>query len=157
METDDDMFQHAKADITIISHVLLAASEGKNVIRVKSDDSDVFVLLVYMVYKKKIKAKVQMQKWDSTVLNINETCKRLGEKSLQVLGMHALSGCDTSSYSCGKGKVSAIKALSKTDFGRSKRNSCSHHGMCTQILRCFLRISTHNINGRCSFEDVFEI
>ena len=52
-----------------------------------------------------------MQKWDSTVLNINDTCKRLGEKSLQVLGMHALS-----SYSCGKGKVSAIKALSKTDL-----------------------------------------
>ena len=116
VETDDDMFQHDEADITIISHVLQAASEGKKVIRVKSDDTDVFVLLVYWVYKKNIKAKVHMQKWDSTVLNINETCKRLGEKSLQVLGMHALSGCDTSSYPCGKGKVSAIKALSKTDL-----------------------------------------
>ena len=116
METDDDMFQHDEADITIISHVLRAASEGKNVIRVKSDDSDVFVLLVYWVYKKKIKAKVQMEKWDGTVLNINETCNNLGEKSLQILGMHALSGCDTTSYTCGKGKGSPINALSKTDL-----------------------------------------
>ena len=57
VETDDDMFQHDEADITIISHVLRASTEGKNVIRVKSDDSDVFILLVYWVYKKKIKAK----------------------------------------------------------------------------------------------------
>ena len=57
-----------------------------------------------------------MGKWDGTVLNINKTCKTLGEKSLQVLGMHALSGCDTSSYTCGKGKASSINALSKTDL-----------------------------------------
>ena len=56
VETDDDRFQHDEADITVISHVLKAASE--NVIRVKSDDTDFFVLLVYWVYKKKIKAKV---------------------------------------------------------------------------------------------------
>ena len=30
--------------------------------------------------------------------------------------MHALSGCDTSSNTCGKGKGSAINALSKTDL-----------------------------------------
>ena len=58
METDDDRFQHDEADITIISHVLQAASEGKNVISVKLDDTDVFVLLVYWIYKKKIKASV---------------------------------------------------------------------------------------------------
>ena len=144
VETDDDMFQHDEADITIISHVLRASSEGKNVIRVKSDDSDVFVLLVYMVYKKKIKAKVQMEKWDGTVLNINETCNNLGEKSLQILGMHALSGCDTTSYTCGKGKGSAINALSKTDLseldtvlGLFKCNASSHYGMCTQIFSLF--------------------
>ena len=26
-----------------------------------------------------------MEKWDGTVLNINETCNNLGEKSLQIL------------------------------------------------------------------------
>ena len=57
-----------------------------------------------------------MEKWDGTVLNINETYNNLGEKSLQILGMHALSGCDTSSYTCRKGKASAIKALLKTDL-----------------------------------------
>ena len=64
-----------------------AASEGKKVIKVKSDDTDVFVLLVYWVFKKKIKAKEQMEKWNGTMLNINETCKTLGEKLLQVLAL----------------------------------------------------------------------
>ena len=53
METDDD-----EVDISIISHVPQAASKGKKVISVKSDDTDVFVLLVYWIYKKKIKASV---------------------------------------------------------------------------------------------------
>ena len=57
-----------------------------------------------------------MEKWDGTVLNINETYNNLGEKSLQILGMHALSGCDTTFYSCDKGKGSAINFLSKTDL-----------------------------------------
>ena len=39
MERDDDMFQHDQADITIISHALRAASEGKNVIMIQSDDT----------------------------------------------------------------------------------------------------------------------
>ena len=48
METKDDgAFSHDKADITIVSYVLAAANDGKNAIRVLSDDTDVFVLLVY--------------------------------------------------------------------------------------------------------------
>ena len=66
VETDDDMFQHDEADSTIISHVLRAASEGKHFIRVIKCHDDVFVFLVYWVYKNKIKAKVQMEKWDGT-------------------------------------------------------------------------------------------
>ena len=37
-------------------------------------------------------------------------------KSLQLLGMHALTGCDTTSYSYAKGKVSALKAILAGDF-----------------------------------------
>ena len=74
METiDNGAFDH---DITIISYVLAAANYGKNVI-------SVFVLLVYWVYRAK------MERWDGTVL---------GPQCLQLLGMHALSGCNTTSY-----------------------------------------------------------
>ena len=69
-----------------------------------NDDTDVFVLLVYWVYRADLEllCKVQMERWDRTVLNINATCADLGPKCLQLLGMHALSGCDTTSYPYGK-------------------------------------------------------
>ena len=90
METlDDGIFAHDEADVTMISYVLQAASQGQNVIRVLSDDTDVFVLLVYWVYQAELQCKVQMERWDGTVLDINATCADLGPKCLQLLGVHA--------------------------------------------------------------------
>ena len=43
-----------------------------------------------------------------TVLGINATCANLGPKCLQLLGMHALTGCHTTSYPFGKGKATAL-------------------------------------------------
>lgn len=114
VETDDDMYSHDEADVTIVSHMLAASCAGKNIIRIKSDDTDVFVLLVYWVYKADVQSQVQLEKWDGTLLNINQTCKNLGSKCLQIIGMHALSGCDTVSYPFGKGKASAISILTDT-------------------------------------------
>ena len=73
-----------------MSNVLKAAENGKRVIRVLSDDTDMFVLLVYWVYRADLELpyKVQMERWDRTVQNAR----------LQLLGMHALSGCNTTSY-----------------------------------------------------------
>ena len=113
---DDGAFDHDEADITMISYVLEAANSGKRIIRVLSDDTDVFVLLVYWVYRAELECKVQMERWDGTVLDINATCAELGPKCLQLLGMHALSGCDTTSYPFGKGKISAIKTLLAGDL-----------------------------------------
>ncbi len=77
---------------------------------VLSDDTDVYVLLVYWVYQADLEllCKVQMKRCDGTVLNINATCANLGPKCLQLLGMHSLSGCDTTSYPYGKGKITAL-------------------------------------------------
>ena len=113
---DDGMFSHDEADITMISYVIEAANSGKTVIRVLSDDTDVFVLLVYWVCRKELECKVQMERWDGTVLNINATCDKLGAKCLQLLGMHAFSGCDTTSYPYAKGKIGALNTLLAGDF-----------------------------------------
>ena len=52
METrDDGAFSHDEADVTMVSYVTQAASHGKSVIRVLSDNTDVFVLLVYLVHR----------------------------------------------------------------------------------------------------------
>ena len=48
---------------------------------------------------------------DGAVLKINQTCTKLGSKCLQLLGMHALTGCDTTSFLLNKGKVSALSVL----------------------------------------------
>ena len=40
-------FDHGKADVTMIAYILQAAESGKSVIRILTDDTDVFVLLVY--------------------------------------------------------------------------------------------------------------
>ena len=57
-----------------------------------------------------------MERWNGIVLDINETCTELGPKSLQLLGMHALSGCDTTSYLYGKGKTKALNTLLSGNF-----------------------------------------
>ena len=108
---DNCTVKHEEADIIIISYVLEAVKAGKECIRVVSDDTDVFVLLVYWVWKLDIDKTVQMQKWNGEVIDINATVSSLGTKCKNILGVHALSGCDTVSYPYGKGKVSALKVL----------------------------------------------
>ena len=49
-------------------------------------------------------------------MSINAICEKLGSKSLQLLGMHYLTGSDTTSYFQRKGKPSDLKTLVKGDF-----------------------------------------
>ena len=63
----------------MISYVIEAAKYGKDVILVLIDDTDVFVLLVYWVYRAEMMSKVvQIERWYGTVVDINATCADLG-------------------------------------------------------------------------------
>ena len=104
-------FEHDEADVTMIACILHAAEGGNSVIRILTDDTDVFVLLVYWVWKMKLHYAVQMERWNGVVIDINATCLLLGSKCLQLPGMHAISGCDTVSYPFNKGKISALNML----------------------------------------------
>ena len=42
-------FEHDKAGVTLIAYLLQAAESGTSVIRILTDDTDIFVLLVYWV------------------------------------------------------------------------------------------------------------
>ena len=114
----DGGFEHDEADVTMIAYLLHAAEVGKAVIRILSDDTDVFVMLIYWVWKVQLhnRCSIQMERWNGVVLDINATCLQLGSKSLQLLGMHALSGCDTVSYPFNKEKISALNVLKAGDF-----------------------------------------
>ncbi len=105
--------KHEETDVTLISYMLQEAQAEVPTIRILSDDTDIFVLLVYWAWKANVKSAVQM-KWDDIILDINATVRTLSDKCQGLLGMHALSGCDTVSYPCGKGKVSALKVLQES-------------------------------------------
>ena len=83
---DDGGFANEETGATMVSYMLQAAECGKDIIRILSDDTDVFVLLVYWVWKS---CSVQMERWNRVFLNTNASCTELGHKCLQLLGMHA--------------------------------------------------------------------
>ena len=66
------------------------------------------------MYKTLIKSLVLLEKWNRTIHNINETCKQLGAKCLQILGIHSLSDSNKVSYHYGKCKISAITIITGT-------------------------------------------
>ena len=61
-------FEHDEADVTMIAYLLQAAESGKLVIRILTDDTDVFVLLVYWVWQIQLNSAVQMERWNGVVI-----------------------------------------------------------------------------------------
>ena len=108
----DCVVTYDEADVTLCSYMLKAVAEGAQTIRILNEDTDVFVLFVYCTSRMRVVAKIQMEKWNRDVLDINETVQRLAPiKCSQLLSIHALSGCDTASYPFGKGTKSALRLL----------------------------------------------
>ena len=143
----DSIVKHDEADISLISSKLHAVSRGAQTVRILSDDTDMFIIFVCWCHKANVTCPIQMEKWDGTVLNhsdlrdavvddlsdiyvwrmvlnINDTVSRLGSTCSGILGMHALSGCDTVSYLNGKGKVSALKVLSQNNITGLDGDEC---------------------------------
>ena len=56
-----------KADVLMVSFMIDTVRDGQKVIRILSDDTDVFVILIFLVRKLSTKALVQMEKWNGTV------------------------------------------------------------------------------------------
>ena len=62
METRDyRVFSQDEADITMVCYVIQAAYYVKHAVRVVSDDTDVFVLLVYWIHRAALQYKAQME------------------------------------------------------------------------------------------------
>ena len=77
-----------------------------------------------------------MEKWDGNTMNINATVKQLGPRKFsQLLGAHALSGCDTVSYPFGKGKQSVLKHLQNDIPGLDK--GLGEPGATQPHLKCY--------------------
>ena len=69
----DSIDTHDEADISVISYMLDVVRHGASTVRILSDDTDVFVIMVYWCWKAGITTNLQMEKWNGTVLSINAT------------------------------------------------------------------------------------
>ena len=58
-----------------------------------------------------MQCKVQMERWDCSVLDTNASCPDFGKKCLQLPGMLTLSHCDTTSYPYGEGNATALNMI----------------------------------------------
>ena len=112
---EDGIFGHEEADTNLISYLLKLLPEKRH-LQIVAADTDIFVLLVFFWWLKKPSVQVSMKKYDGKVIDINATALKLKDKCFDLLAIHALSGCDSVSYPFGKGKVSAINLLLKSDL-----------------------------------------
>jgi hypothetical protein len=111
------LFGHEEADVCIVTYLQRIIQEGNTKIVVAADDTDIFALLVHFCWKWHLldTISITLKKMNGKLININEVCRKLGPKCIEVLGLHALTGCDTTSYPYGKGKVSALNILKNHD------------------------------------------
>jgi len=100
---------------TTIDYFLNAVMNCKNTVRVISYDTDVFAKLIYWVWSLQLTARVQLDRWCGAILNFIDSSSLLGTKSIQLLGTHAVSGCNTVSYPFGHGKPMTLKVLKYAD------------------------------------------
>ena len=86
-----------------------------NIVTVISDDSDVFVLLVYFYWKLGLKSKVFLETTggDRTLIYIGNTSVKNMDIVPNLVAAHALSGCDTAAPYVGIGKLTVVKKLRK--------------------------------------------
>ena len=99
----DQSHNHEEADTLMIWHAIHASKRKVNIV-VFSPDTDVFCML--LAFKSKIKRDIYMQT-SHHIISIGAVYRRLGPlKSIALLCLHALSGCDTCGRLLGKRKTS---------------------------------------------------
>ena len=89
---------HGKADLILVQQAYRSVlDDGTRIVWVVSDDTDVFVLLVYFYWKLNLKSKILMQSTgeDRTLIDIGTAVIRNMDIVPSLVATHALSGCDT--------------------------------------------------------------
>ena len=115
---DDLRTTQEEADVIMVQQMLLLAFAGAPRIRIVSDDTDVFILLLHFYYTYNLSCTLTMESTTNskrTVVDIGESVKEHQEVMHSILACHALSGCDTVAKLSGIGKVTALNTLKKTN------------------------------------------
>jgi hypothetical protein len=106
---------HEEADTILVQQAILAADDVDKQVVVISDDTDVFLLLLYFYNLKKISATILMESpvQGRTRIDIGASTIQHEKIIPDVLAAHAMTGCDTTAMCYGIGKNKAIKVLKR--------------------------------------------
>lgn len=103
---------HEEADVIIVQQAICLSRCATNNIKILSDNTDVFVLLVHFYRKLNLKCSMWMESVDKVKLSdIAATVHNLGIQADSLLAVHCLTGCDTTSQFFGIGKSKAVQVL----------------------------------------------
>ena len=99
-----------EADTRTFLHAEHASQNGHQCIAIKSSDTDVEVLACY--YQAAISADIILISGTSRrsrIVSIRRVCEKLGPEICEILpSLHAITGCDSVSAFCTKGKKKAL-------------------------------------------------
>ena len=93
-------YTHEEADIIIVNQLMIVAENGASNICVVCDDTDVFVLLIHFYCREKLDCNVSMESpiAGRSVIDIKATANKHRDIADNLPGLHALTGCDSTSY-----------------------------------------------------------
>ena len=154
---------HEEADSRLFLHVRHAAAQGLKKVIIRTVDTDVVVLAVANVHNLQTDAL-----WVSfgvgknqRFLDINAIASKLTrEKCVALPFFHAFTGCDTTSYFCGRGKKTAFQAWNNYPEVTPVFISLSNpqnaltdeqlHALERFVILMYSRTSTHSrVNAAC--------
>ena len=109
----DLMTTHEEGDAIVVQQAIYAASVENKIVQVCADDTDIYVILLYHYRLQALQKHMQMVATHGqvTVIDIEATAKQLGDKVLDMLPAHALTGCDQVAMCHGIGKGKMLKSL----------------------------------------------
>ena len=105
-----------EADMIITQQAIHLAKEDEGSrIRVLSDDTDVFAMLVFFVSKENVQSSMTMESpvQGRACIDIRETARQHASIVSSLLPLHALTGCDSVAAMYGIGKTKALAVARK--------------------------------------------
>ena len=116
-ELHDLRSSQEETDTRVVLYAIYGASQGYESIKVRSPDSDIFFILLHHASKILVDLLFDTGFGNSRrLINVSELARSLGEQqSSALMVLHVLTGCDTTSAFKGKGKLTPIKVIQKSD------------------------------------------
>lgn len=117
IETDELKSNHEEADTKIILHSMFACRRGATQLHIYSPDTDVFILTLWWYKFLPLNTMfVTGVGQNQRMINLSKVTDSLGSnKTSALLGLHALSGSDTTGTLAKKAKTSFWNVFSKAD------------------------------------------